>query len=461
MTLKTTAYRAALVIPINREPIIDGVVTIANQFESGFQSETTHSNFGQIVSVEHWAAKKNPPERVVDLGSVALIPGLVNAHTHLEFSHLQRPLLKRGCSFTDWIRAVVGLRRELASAGNDSATAIAGGLRESATAGVACLGEIASSVPETADINASFAVDSCDHSPNSKIAAADRQSRERNPFFAPTVITFLEQLGRDEAQFAAKLDQTTRFIQSFAEARSNPISAVDGLPAISPHSPYSVHPQLLESLCRLAIQTQIPVAMHVAETREERELLDHQTGPFVDLLKDFGVWNPATFQPTQSILNVLETLSQTPHALVIHGNYLTDAELEFIAQHRDRMSIVYCPRTHDYFGHDRYPLESIRRLDVNVAVGTDSRASNPDLDLWADLQMIAEKFPSVSALEILKMGTLNGAKALAVENQFGSISPGKIASLIAIDLPHDRANATTDLEWLFSQQTKRFNLSTK
>ncbi len=100
---------------------------------------------------------------------------------------------------------------------------------------------------------------------------------------------------------------------------------------------------------------------------------------------------------------------------MIHGNYLQRPEWEFLAKHRERLTVVYCPRTFAYFGHRQYPLEEMLRHGVHVAIGTDSRASNPDLDLFAELKFIRQQHPEVGLETILRLGTRNGAKALGCE----------------------------------------------
>ena len=131
----------------------------------------------------------------------------------------------------------------------------------------------------------------------------------------------------------------------------------------------------------------------------------------------------------------LQWLSTAHRALVIHGNYLATDEIEFLSGHRERMSVVYCPRTHAYFGHDAYPLEAMLAAGVRVAVGTDSRASNPDLRLFEELREIARRHSAVSPEAVLQMGTLAGAEALGIAHEYGSITPGKRARLAVVTLP--------------------------
>ncbi len=121
---------------------------------------------------------------------------------------------------------------------------------------------------------------------------------------------------------------------------------------------------------------------------------------------------------------------------MIHGNYLAPVEHEFLAAHADRMTLVYCPRTHAYFDHSRYPLARLLAAGVRVALGTDSRASNPDLNLLDEMRQVARAHPAVRPEAILKMATLDGARALGFDEQCGSIAPGKLANLVAVPAPN-------------------------
>ena len=116
------------------------------------------------------------------------------------------------------------------------------------------------------------------------------------------------------------------------------------------------------------------------------------------------------------------------------------------------MSVVFCPRTHRFFGHSKYPLEKLRKRNINVAVGTDSRASNPDLDLFEELKLIADSFPGIGIGQILKMGTFNGAKALGCERKLGSISIGKEAAFSFIESAASSTDASLE-RWIFSPES--------
>jgi aminodeoxyfutalosine deaminase len=161
-------------------------------------------------------------------------------------------------------------------------------------------------------------------------------------------------------------------------------------------------------------------------------LLAEHAGPLVELLASLGAWFPSALPRGLRPLDYLETLQNAHRALVIHGNYLSTEEIEFIAARRERMSVVYCPRTHAYFGHERYPLWKMLVAGARVAVGTDSRASNPDLSVLAELRHINRRHRRVAPAKILEMGTLAAAEALGIDADYGSIAVGKRAAFAVI-----------------------------
>ena len=119
---------------------------------------------------------------------------------------------------------------------------------------------------------------------------------------------------------------------------------------------------------------------------------------------------------------------------MIHGNYLAADELEFLALERDGMSLVYRPRTHAYFGHDPYPLAKLLALGASVALGTDSRASNPDLSVLAEMRHVARSHRSIPPEVVLSLGTRAGARALGREGEAGTLEPGKLANLAIVPI---------------------------
>ena len=206
-------------------------------------------------------------------------------------------------------------------------------------------------------------------------------------------------------------------------------------PALSPHAPYSVHRELLSAVVALSAAEQVPIAMHLAESREELELLRHGTGPLRTFLEEIGAWDAAAIPSGSRPIDYLRLLASAHRALVIHGNYLDDEETAFLAANAERMSVVYCPRTHDWFAHCAYPLEKMLAAGVTVALGTDGRGSSPDLSLLSEMRFAARQHPAVPLDRILQLGTVLGAKALGLEQHVGTLEPGKQADLAIVALP--------------------------
>jgi cytosine/adenosine deaminase-related metal-dependent hydrolase len=383
-TAITATYRARWVFPVDQPPLQDGVVRVANR---------------QIVSVGHYV----PGEGVTELGNFALLPGLINTHTHLEFSLLEEPLGQAELPFADWIGEVVAYRRGLAAEGTDLADyarqATAAGLRESKSSGVVAIGEIATALWPAG------CFESCGELEG---------------------IVFLELLGlapeRIEPLFAA------------AQQHVNAGSQANFRLGLSPHAPYTVHPDLLRKVCQLSAQQQVPLAMHLAESAAELELLRSHSGPLVERLKELSAWYPGSLPRGIRPLDYLEMLSTAHQVLVIHGNFLVREEMEFIAARRDKMTVVYCPRTQAYFPHGAYPLAEMLACGVRIAVGTDSRASNADLSVMSELRNIARHHSGIAPEEILKMGTLSGAEALGLADKLGSLATGKKAAFAIVPL---------------------------
>src|SRR5262249_14735730 len=155
---------------------------------------------------------------------------------------------------------------------------------------------------------------------------------------------FLEVLGLAPERMTSQLERARDHL-------AKPGRVVRGL---SPHAPYSVHPDLVRSLVDLAVAARAPVAMHLAETKAELELLEAATGEFVPFLEALGVWKDDALPRGTRPLDYLRELARAENALAIHGNYFTADEFEFLAAHPN-ISIVYCPRTHAFFRHDPHP----------------------------------------------------------------------------------------------------------
>ena len=376
------SLKARYVFPVTADPIDGGVVAVDRQ---------------RIVAV----GCSDIAGEVEDLGNVAIIPGLVNAHTHLEFSELPEPLGTPGIGMVDWIRLVIERFRRTA---DNFDRPIERGLRESIQSGVTALGQIAQ--------------------PGWPVELFKKASLDTT--------VFLELIASASKRVAPAIELASQHV------RSGDASAC-WRPGLSPHAPYSVLPRVLEAAVSLSAQFGVPLAFHLAESREELQLLRSESGPFRDLLDELGTCDPELFTPGRRPLDYLQALHGAHRVLIVHGNYLDDEEIAFLAERAERMSVVYCPRTHEYFRHDRYPLEKLLAAGATVALGTDSRASSPDLSLLAEMRLVAEKYPAVGRDTVLRMATLGGAAALGRDHEIGSLQPGKLANLAVVALPDGTA----------------------
>ncbi len=318
---------------------------------------------------------------------VVLIPPLVNAHTHLEFSSLPEPI-RPALPFPNWIAAVIQWRR---GADLERGNCFRKGLAESRQSGVTVVGEITTTQPV----------------PAHDVAKGS------------TVVSFREMIGLQREQIPELLRVATEHLAQHPTTNSD--NAVLG--GISPHAPYTVHPDLLESLMELAVSRGAVVAMHLAESTDEIELLHDGTGQFVEFLQRLGLWNSELFPGGRSIREFLEQLSRVPHALAIHGNYFSNDDIRFLADHPN-VATVFCPRTHAFFGHSQHPTQKLLSAGARVVLGTDSRASNPDLSLWKELQFVATKYPEITIPQILAMVTVHAADALGLPTDRHKIYEG-------------------------------------
>jgi cytosine/adenosine deaminase-related metal-dependent hydrolase len=363
----------------------------------------------RIVAVE-------PPgtrQADLDLGNVALLPGFVNAHTHLDLSGM-RGLCPPSADFTGWLRGVTGYRqqRTLEQVQED----MRAGLAECQRYGTTLVGDIASqglSWPQLAEA----------------------------PLWA---VVFLELLGLSQERAKQAYQQA----RTWLETRK---ATTTCRPGLSPHAPYSVRAELFSQVSQLLRQhkthgQEVPVAIHLAETEEELELLSSKSGPFVDFLVERGVWDPQGLVASPE--EILRLFAPLPGALFIHGNYLDPAKVQ-------GGTVVYCPRTHAAFGHRPHPVREFLARGARVALGTDSLASNPDLSVLAEARFLWHKHPDLPGETLLRMATLHGAEALGWDRITGSLAPGKSADLVILPLPNEEKDDPHELIFDSAQEVAR------
>ena len=311
------------------------------------------------------------------LGLVA--PGFVNAHAHLELGGYQGRLV--GDSMVAWIQSLIAVRGEVSPA--VYAREFGRGVERSLGSGTTTVGDIDSS------------------------GVCAEKARASGARF----VCFREVLDAgDPTRAPTALRPVQRGLGKFSLVREG----------LSPHAPYTTSLELLRGCARLRARRALPLAVHWAETREEREWIEAGQGPFKALL-------PPAAQPLgRSALEVLDELGLLgPFALLIHGNDPRREELLRIR--KCGASVVHCPGTHRYFDREPFPLKLYRDMGIPIALGTDSLASNEDLDMGRELELARQAFPDLEPAELFRWATEGGARALGLAGKVGRLAPGYAA----------------------------------
>jgi cytosine/adenosine deaminase-related metal-dependent hydrolase len=327
---------------------------------------------------------------LVDLGDCVLMPGLVNAHAHLELSLCQRPDSLRG-GFVDWIKE---LMPQMPSP-ERVAAAIDLGVEQCLRFGVTTVGDIS------------------------------RQCHLTRPVLrdSPLRVTSFGEV-HAMAQHRDLLEERLA-VAADDRWQSDRLTI-----AVSPHAPYSVEPHGFARCLEVARQRRMPLATHLAETPHEAEFLAEHSGAFGDLWQWLGTWDDQVPRFSGGPIRFAQSLDLLQYpAVLAHVNYCDDGELDILA--RGRASVVYCPRTHQFFGHPPHRWREMLARGINVAVGTDSCASSPDLNLVDDLRLLHRLVRQVPTAQLWPLITTNAAKAMGFPGRVGSLALGAAADLVA------------------------------
>lgn len=378
--------RSRWILPIADRPLLNGWVALDR---------------GRIAAVGRAGAslpfRDDAP--LVDLGEMAVVPALVNAHTHLELSWMAGRIA-RHARFTDWVREMLGLRRQATPSPDEVGASIDGAIAQARRAGTALIGDISNSLATVEPL---------------------RRSELRG-------VVFHELLRLRAADADDVLEQGLLAIERAGASERVAVS-------LAPHAPYSVSPQLFQGIrAALSRMPFLPTSVHLGESPEEVELLATGGGPWRRLLEDLGAWDPAWRAPSCGPVEYLDRMKLLgPRTLAVHGVQFGVDDLARLAA--TGSTLVTCPRSNAYVGVGAPPVERFYRSGVRVALGTDSLASVDDLNLFSELAALRALAPSVPAASLLASATIEGARALGFEADFGTIEPGRRAALVAIDLP--------------------------
>jgi cytosine/adenosine deaminase-related metal-dependent hydrolase len=387
---KGIIIRAATVVTMDGPPILGGAVRVDGN---------------RIVEV----APEISGDRVVDLADHVLLPGLINTHCHLDYTVL-RGKIPPLVSFADWIRAINAEKAKLTA--DDYLHSIAEGAAEAQRFGTTSLVNL-EAFPDL---------------------AGRVQPMPLRTWWCAELID---------------INASGQIEQVIADAMAKLASAknVRGGIGLAPHAPFTASRQLYKRCLEMAGRENLLLITHLAESTEEMEMFRERKGRLFEFLESLGrlmddcggmtplgVFLRRIHQAPQDSSTWKAVGARNDQWIVAHLNELTDDDFELLERLPSKFSIAHCSRSHSYFGHSAFAYQKLEALEFNICLATDSLASNPDLNLFAEMRAFRKAHSEVGVEKILQMVTLNPAKALGAADRLGRIRVDYLADLIALPL---------------------------
>lgn len=371
-----TLFRAPFVVPVSGPIIQDGAVFVLG---------------GHIAAVGRYADLRGQGGRLVDLEQRIITPALINCHTHLELSYLADLGRDNGFANQDitvWIKVLLG-RRRAAQENEEIEAAAAAAWRGLHNSGVALALDIGNTLTCSAMTGGQ----------------------------GPDIDFLLEFLGLD-SEVLAEL-----------QSRLNKLHGT----SCTAHAPHTTHPKMIRRLKKRSLSAGGKFSIHTAESEAEIEFLQQGTGPFRDFYIERLVEPPGCGAVEyMDSLGVLDA-----DTICVHTVHISDAEAELLA-HR-HVGVCLCPGSNRFLGVGRVKLAMLLDKGIRPCLGTDSLASNRELNLWREMRILQEDHPSVAPMDIFAMATVNGARAMA-RGELGSLDSGRVAQILAVEFADLSAN---------------------
>jgi cytosine/adenosine deaminase-related metal-dependent hydrolase len=387
-------YHARWVLPITQPPIENGTVVESD---------------GLITYVGPRSAA--PAGDDYDLGEAILLPGLVNTHTHLELTAMRGFL--EDCQFAPWIDKLRQSRNEIMDreALLDSARF---GIIEGIEAGITTYADTCSS---------------------GVVMQAMRDASVRG-------VMYQEVFGPDPSQAEIAMRELEDRVEALLRDQTELVTL-----GISPHAPYTVSDPLYDAATRFANSRQLPLAMHIAESEPEVDLVTRGTGDFAERWKRRGIAVSPRARSAIALLEQRGALERGP--LLIHCVRVDSEDIATMARHR--CAVAHCPASNAKFGHGIAPLLPLIAAGIRVGIGSDSVASNNRMDILDEARLsvlihraATRRHDAFGAHDALQLATIGGARALGLDARIGSLEVGKDADLAAFRTDNARTIPTGD-----------------
>lgn len=449
MMLLTARYVAPVVGPV----IEDGAVLVRS---------------GRVVEVG--PRSELSVDSVIDYGDAVICPGFVNAHTHLELSFLAGRI-PPDHDFAKWIGRLVTTVRAVSdgvdSACRDDPEADDGKRSRATNQSRDQYGATHAPIPEdvlsTRGTNRSSSNEGAVSGPDALNEGLGDAVLDGIAQSIRAGVTLVGDITRSPDVVRPLLSASNLRSVSYGEVIAigpqrdmlterleNALAREHGgdrlRVGVSPHAPYTVEPEALTACARRASEAVAPLCIHLAESREEEAFTLRGTGPLAEHLKSLGAWDDQIVAAGRRPIELADACGVlTERTVVAHANYVTDADIGLLTQRG--VSVAFCPRTHQAFGHEPHRFPDMLRAGVNVCIGTDSLASNPSLSVLDELRFLHRTHAGIDPELLLAMGTQHGAEALGWTESAGSITPGTPADLVVI--PFEQSLRTAGVAAIF------------
>jgi cytosine/adenosine deaminase-related metal-dependent hydrolase len=329
-----------------------------------------------------------------------IMPGLVNAHTHLELTHFPSWKLRKGIDYSprtyvDWVIQVIKIRRSLTR--QELEHSVREGIRVSLECGTTTIGEILS-------------------------------DRALIPLYDAAGLSgrlFIEAIGQEPDHCARLLAEIDNTLATFPAGPFRP--------GVSPHAPHTLSSRFMRDVSALARHYSLPTAIHLAESREEGAFFHDSGGKIAELLYPFAGWEPYIPPPRRTTpAAYLDSLGALiPAASLVHCVHVTPADAHLLKERG--ATVILCPRSNDRLVVGKAPVALLKKTGIPLALGTDSLASNDSLSLWDEMRFLRREFPGTfSPAELLDLVTINAARALSLDGETGSLEKGKRADFLVM-----------------------------
>lgn len=379
-----TILTARWVLPMLAAPIYDGAIVVADH-----RLETVSSRSEVSVS---------PRDRVIDLGDTILMPGLVNAHCHLDYTHMAGHIPPPS-GFTAWIHGIQGLKRDWSL--QDYKNSWLDGAQMLTASGTTTVCNIESVWDLLPEVMSSTPL---------------------------RVLSCLELIALADKDGSFPVLEAAQNLRLKPTGRPWPLS-------LSPHAPYTTTPEFLRQIKNAFACSASPLPMHVAESAEEWDMFTRREGPLFEWLsnqrnmEDCGNQTP--------VEHIAKTGLIDSRFLAVHANHITDHDARLLSD--SGCSIVHCPRSHEYFGHVDFPWSRVESAGIRVCLGTDSllttktqRGKPLALSLFEEMRQLAAKAPFLNPRSITRMATCQAAAALGLTQGIGALIPGGVADVVGV-----------------------------